>query len=114
MRFKDAPKMKISTLKKMLQRPTFVTELEQHRADCLASHKNMTVWKFLKRKIKTLSREQIKPEPLLKGRDLIELGFKPGPVFGKILSQLEEKQLEGELTSKDQALAWVKSNFRGS
>lgn len=108
MRFKDVRRMRESTLKKFLQRETFPTELEQHRIDCLASHGDLANWRFLKRKIKTLTREEIKPVPLLNGRDILELGHKEGPVVGKILRAVEERQLEGTLRTKEEALEWVK------
>lgn len=111
MRFKDVKQMKTSTLKKFLQRPTIETELEQHRLDCLASHGDISNWRFLKKKIRTLSKEEIRPQPLLSGRDLIEAGYTQGPLIGKILRAAEEGQLEGTLTSKDQALLWVKKRF---
>ncbi|MFC1752425.1 CCA tRNA nucleotidyltransferase [Thermoproteota archaeon] len=52
-----------------------------------------------------------KPMPLLKGRHLLELGFKPGEDMGKILEKAFDLQLEGRLTSLDQALDWVKNNY---
>ena len=32
----------------------------------------------------------------------------PGPALGKLLTELRDKQLQEELTSKEQALAWVR------
>ena len=49
--------------------------------------------------------------PLLTGRDLIELGLSPGPLFGEILEAAETEQLEGRLTDSAAALAWVKERF---
>ncbi len=111
MRFKDVKQMRESTLKKFLQRETFETELEQHKIDCLASHGDLSNWRFLKKKIKMLSREEIKPVPLLNGRDLLGLGYSEGPLIGKILKSVEEAQLEGTLATKEDALRWVKENF---
>jgi poly(A) polymerase len=108
MQFKDVKQMRQSRLKRMFQRETFLTEMDQHRADCLASHKNLGIWRFLKRVLKTLSQEQIKPDPFIKGQDLINLGLKPGPQFGKILGEAEEKQLEGDFKSRMEALEWLK------
>ena len=112
MRFKDVKQMRESTLKRFLQRETFQTELEQHRIDCLASHGDLSNWRFLKKKIKMLSREQIKPMPLLSGKDLLNLGYTEGPLIGKILRAIEEVQLEGVLTSKEEAADWTKENFK--
>lgn len=114
MRFKDVPHMKESTLRRMFQRGTFSTELEQHRLDCLSSHGDLTIWRMVRRRLKKLSAEEIKPAPLLMGRDLMALGFTPGPDFGKILRAAEEKQLEGELKTKEQAIEWAKRFPRGA
>lgn len=42
------------------------------------------------------------------GEDLVNLGMKPGPHFSKILLQLEVKQLNGEIQSKEEADHWLK------
>jgi poly(A) polymerase len=112
MQFKDAPKMKPSTLKRMMQRRTFLTELDQHRADCLASHGKLGIWRFLNKKIKTLSKEEIRPEPFLRGRDLIDLGIPPGPQMGPLLKAAEEKQLNGDWKTKAEALAWAQDAWK--
>ena len=111
MRFKDVQQMRQSTLKKFMQRETFATELEQHRIDCLASHGDLTHWRFLKKKADSLSREELKPAPLLSGRDLLALGYGEGPKIGQILRSVEEQQLGGDLSSKEDALLWVKREF---
>ena len=46
--------------------------------------------------------------PLLTGRDLIELGYTPGPEFSSLLRQLEEGQLDGSLTTRTEAIARVR------
>jgi putative nucleotidyltransferase with HDIG domain len=112
MRFKDVRQMKESTLKKFMQRETFETELQQHRIDCLASHGDLSNWRFLKKKTKTLSREEIKPKPLLTGKDILAMGYKEGPVIGKILRALEEAQLEGEIQTPEAATEWIKNNIQ--
>ncbi|MBM4327226.1 MAG: HD domain-containing protein [Deltaproteobacteria bacterium] len=45
------------------------------------------------------------PQPLLRGRDLIELfGLTPGPPFGRILKRIAELQDAGEITSREEAI----------
>ena len=107
MRFKDVRSMRESTLKRFMQRQTFETELEQHRIDCLASHGDLTNWRFLKRKMKALTQEEIRPKPLITGRDLLDLGYKEGPLIGQILRAVEEAQLERKISTKEEALDWV-------
>jgi tRNA nucleotidyltransferase (CCA-adding enzyme) len=43
------------------------------------------------------------PEPLLRGRDLLELGMRQGPQLGRILKAVYERQLDGEITTVAQA-----------
>ena len=45
------------------------------------------------------------PKPLLLGRHLLELGMPPGPKMGELLKQVYEKQLDGEITTTEQAVA---------
>lgn len=45
---------------------------------------------------------------LVGGRDLIESFFlSPGPLFAQILNELESARVEGEVTSREEALEWV-------
>ena len=111
MRFKDVRQMRLSTLKRFMATPTFHEQLKLHRVDCLASHGDLTNWRFLRRKLKELPPKEIKPKPLINGDDLLKLGFSSGPMIGVILKAVEEKQLEGELSSKPSALEWAASSF---
>lgn len=109
--FMDVKRMKESTLKRLVARPTFFDELELHRLDCLASDRDLSAWEFLSAKVEEYGRGDIEPPPLLTGRDLIGLGFAEGPLIGRILGEVEELQLENRLSSRDEALAWVKHNY---
>lgn len=44
---------------------------------------------------------------LVSGRDLIELGLKPGPLFKTLLSEIKEEQMEGRISSREEALDWI-------
>jgi poly(A) polymerase len=108
MAFKDAPQMRVSTLKRLLARPTFPEELELHRVDCTASHGELDIHRFLQAKQSEFSKEEIKPRPLVTGHDLQELGIPPGPRMGEILHQLMDEQLEGRLGNREAALLRAK------
>jgi poly(A) polymerase len=111
MQFKDARQMRKSTLRRLLMRPTFPLELELHRLDCAGSHGRMDVYEFLIHQAAELEKQpQIIP-PLLSGEDLIGLGIKPGPQLGALLKELREKQLQDELKTPAQALAWVQQQL---
>ncbi len=107
MSFKDVPQMRLSTLRRMMARPTFEDELELHRVDCASSHGILENYYFLLQKRKEFSTHLLLPPPLLTGQDLIELGMKPGPQFGEILQSIRDAQLEGIIMSKKEALERV-------
>ncbi|MDY7106618.1 MAG: HD domain-containing protein [Actinomycetota bacterium] len=48
------------------------------------------------------------PEPIVRGRDLIDLGLAPGPQFKRLLDACFEAQLDGDVTSVDDGLALVR------
>jgi tRNA nucleotidyltransferase (CCA-adding enzyme) len=45
------------------------------------------------------------PEPILLGRHLLALGVKPGPRVGEILKAVYEQQMDGAVTTVDEAIA---------
>lgn len=110
MSFKDVKNMRTSTLKRFLARPTMDDELELHRVDCLASHGMLDNHSFLLAKREEFSNEPLIPPPLVTGRDLIALGAKPGPDFKKTLTTAQSLQLEGALTTREEALEWIASH----
>lgn len=52
-----------------------------------------------------------KKERIITGKDLIELGFKPGPIFKEILEDVEIRSLEGFIKSKEGALRYVLERY---
>ena len=113
MRFADVQQMKPSTLKRFFRLPRFEEHLELHRLDCLASHRDLTLYNFARKKLAAMPPEQIRPKPLLTGDDLIAMGYVPGPQFKRILAAVEDAQLEGKLEDPEQARAFVRREFPG-
>jgi poly(A) polymerase len=111
MRFKDVEKMKPATLKRFLRLPQFDEHMEMHRMDCLASHGELGLYDFVADKLRTTPPEEIRPEPLVDGDDLIQLGYVPGPRFKEMLAAVEDAQLEGKIHNREEAVALVKREF---
>jgi hypothetical protein len=63
---------------------------------------------FLLDKIREFADEPILPDPFVSGRDVMELGILPGPEIGRLLHEVRERQLNDEITSREEALAWLK------
>ena len=111
MRFGHVMRMKESTLKKFMRLPAFDEHLALHRADSLASHRNLSTYEFLQKKLTEIPPETIRPEPLITGGDLIATGYLPGPKFREIIDAVEDAQLEDRLDSREAALKFVKRMF---
>jgi poly(A) polymerase len=111
MRFGHVSRMKESTLKKFLRMPGFDEHLALHRADSLASHRNLSTYEFIQQKRAEIPVEKMRPVPLVTGDDLIAEGHVPGPKFREILSAVEDAQLEGRLNARDAALEFVRREF---
>jgi poly(A) polymerase len=109
MRFGDVMRMKESTLKRFFRLPRFEEHLELHRLDCLSSHRDLYLYEFAREKFHAMPAQQIRPEPLITGNDLIAAGYTPGPKFKELLTAVEDAQLEGAIASKEEALSLVKS-----
>ena len=111
MRFADVKEMKPATLKRFFRLPRFDEHLEMHRLDCLASHRDLSLYNFAREKLAEMPPEQIRPRPLLSGDDLIAMGYTPGPRFKQILAAVEDAQLEGRLSNNEQAREFVRRDF---
>ncbi|HEX4319553.1 MAG TPA: CCA tRNA nucleotidyltransferase [Acidobacteriaceae bacterium] len=112
MRFADTPRMKAATLKRFFRLDRFPEHLALHRMDCLASSGNLDHYNFARQQYEAIPPEEVRPTPLLTGRELIAAGYPPGPAFKTILHTVEEAQLEGSIHTPEEALALVrKLNF---
>jgi poly(A) polymerase len=111
LRHVQAPQMRLSTLKRFLREEGIEELLDLARLDALASNGNLQYYQFCKERLATLDEKSIRPAPLVRGDDLIDLGFSPGPIFAEILHQVEDRQLGGELRDRDEAIAWIQKNY---
>src|SRR5437879_4984779 len=111
MKFGAVEEMRASTLKKLVQLPRFEDHLPIHRLDCLSSHRHLDSYEFVQRFLEVTPPEQVRPERLLPGDDLLAMGFRPGPVFAEILRTLEDAQLEGRINTREEAQNCVIKNF---
>jgi poly(A) polymerase len=109
--FKDVQNMRTAKLKRFMAREGFGEEMELHRVDCQSSHGALDNYDFLKAKAGEFANEPLIPPPLLTGHDLMALGWKPGPHFGPMLEAVQTAQLEGTLSTKEDAIAWIKANY---
>lgn len=63
---------------------------------------------WLRERAEQLAVRDNRPKPIVQGRHLIDLGFKPGKQFGPILKACFEAQLDGEFDNLEDGLAYAK------
>jgi putative nucleotidyltransferase with HDIG domain len=111
MRFADAPRMRASTLKRFFRLENFPEHLALHRMDCLAAHRNVDIWNFVRERYESMPEQAVRPALLISGRELIAAGYTPGPAFKEVLRAIEDAQLEGSITTQEEALALAREKL---
>ena len=111
MNFMNVQNMRTAKVKRFMARPTFEEEMELHRVDCASSNGLTENYDFLREKEKEFAAQPLIPDPLVTGKDLINLGLRPGPLFKQILNDVQTEQLEGRLTDPESALQFVQTQL---
>ncbi len=111
MRFGDILNMRQATLKRFLRLPQFEEHLALHKLDCTASHGDLRLYDFAKQRFEEDPAEDVRPKPFVTGRDLILAGYRPGTQFKEMLETAEDAQLDGVVTTREEALALLKERF---
>jgi hypothetical protein len=107
LRLVEAPKMRLSTLKRMFADDGFDELLHLARLDAVAASGNLEFVLYFEQRRAELAAE-VKPPRLLSSDDVIAMGFTPGPRIGDILQALETATLEGEIVARDDAERWAR------
>ena len=111
MKFKDAQQMRASTLKRFVRLPKFDEHLALHRLDSMSSNRRLEAYQFVERFLAETPPEEVRPQRVLNGDDLLRMGYKPGPRFTEILRGVEDAQLEGQIADLAGAEAYVRQNY---
>lgn len=111
MKFMETPRMRESTLKRFMRIADFEEHMALHRLDCLSSHGHLDNYEFVRAKQREMPPEELKPAPLLTGKDLIAAGYRPGPMFGIVLGEIEDAQLEGRISTAEEALGMARTRL---
>ncbi|MBK5295208.1 MAG: CCA tRNA nucleotidyltransferase [Acidobacteriia bacterium] len=111
LRFKDVRRMKESTLKRFLRMYGFEEHLELHRLDCTYSHGLLDNYHYVREKLEEIPPERLHPPRLVTGDDLMQAGYRPGPLFSRMLDCIETAQLESSIQTREEALALIASEF---
>jgi poly(A) polymerase len=107
MQFVEAHKMRRAKLRRFLGSVSFTRMLELMRLDILWSNNDFTTWLYLQEAFESFRAEPVLPAPLVRGRDLLAWGVRPGPQMGALLDELYDAQLEGRVRTAEEARAYV-------
>lgn len=107
MRFFNTEKMSLSKMKRFVRMENFSELLELNRFDSLGSNGNLTDNDFCKDFLAKMAEEELRPVRLITGNDLLAMGFTAGPIFKTLLEVVEDAQLNGMVTTKEEAMALV-------
>jgi len=114
MQFPSLPKMRPAKLRRFLAHEDIELHLALHGADTGASHGDRSLLAFCRARLAELGTERALPKPLLTGADLIALGHAPGPAMGELLTWLRDLQLEGEISTREDAVRRVRERGASS
>lgn len=73
----------------------------------LASEETLRIVNDFRSRIRELEIDKAPPPPIVGGKDLIRLGFRPGPLFGDILGRCYDAQLSGAFSGIDDGIAYL-------
>jgi poly(A) polymerase len=104
----DVRQMRTSKVKMLLGHPGITELLALHRADAEASGRAVDHVEYCEGLLREWNDSDLHPKLLLNGHDLQRAGLTPGPLFKTLLDALLEAQLEGTVTSVDQAWALLR------
>jgi len=111
MKFLVVHNMKVVTLKKFLRVEGFDQLLMLHKYDSLSGVGDLSNYEYIQQKLAAFEagnlQDGLRPKILLNGEDLKDLGYEPGPLFGKFIHALEDKQLNEEIKTKDAAVSFA-------
>ncbi len=108
---REPDKLTLAQLKRLLAHPFRDDLLALMRATLLAERADLHPVLFCEQFLEATPPEVLNPPPLVTGNDLIALGLKPGPKFKQLLDEVRDAQLNGELTSHDLAMEWVRARL---
>ena len=103
-----APSLPLCRLKRLLAHPWCGNLIKLVQAGVQAAKSDPAAIRFVEQYLRETPLEVINPPPLMTGASLIELGLTPGPQFQELLEQVRDAQLNGEITTADEAREMVR------
>jgi tRNA nucleotidyltransferase (CCA-adding enzyme) len=113
--FKKAERVGDGAFRRLAQKVDMELLARVAKADCQgrAGTFDCSAMDWFLARARELGVEHQPPAPLLLGRHALALGLTPGPQIGELLKAVYERQLDGEITTVDEAVAAAKALIGG-
>src|SRR5436190_1563451 len=111
-RFSEVRQMSMAKLKRFFRLNRFEDHVELAYIQSTAAGEDRGGVQYVRRKLAEWTEQDIFPQPLITGDDLIAMEFVPGPLFKDILTRVEDEQLDDRLTDRTQALDLIRRDYR--
>ena len=98
----------LADLKLMMAGPCFEDLASLLRASLIAENQPPEQYERLCRDSAAVAPADVTPTPLINGDDLIRMGVEQGPVFKRVLDEVYYRQLNLQLTNREDALGWAR------
>jgi poly(A) polymerase len=105
--FKDLPQMREAKRRRLFADALFPDLLELHRADVAASHGDLSLYEWAREEARRIAAAPPAPPRLVSGHDVLARGVPAGPRIAAILEAVEDARLEGQVRTRDEALALI-------
>ncbi len=109
---RDAAHWPKCRLKRLLAEPLAPELILLERAHAIAANASLADVEFCENYLRTTPAEDINPPPLLTGNDLIATGMVPGVRFKELLDEVRDAQLDGNVSTRDEALRFASERER--
>ncbi|BBM81715.1 CCA tRNA nucleotidyltransferase [Candidatus Uabimicrobium amorphum] len=102
--------LNVASLKRFLRQSNIADVLNLHCADCDINELSKKNYEFAQQSLQKFG-DKLFPAKVINGYDLKEMGVPPGPLYKKILYDVEDQQLLGNINSYEQAIHYVRDKW---
>jgi poly(A) polymerase len=103
----DQPPPTVARVKRFLAQSGSQHALQMLDA-LLRTYPDLTRIAWLQEQFASLQTQPLAPPPLLNGDELVAAGYRPGPLFKKVLDDVYDAQLEDRISGKEEAMAMAR------
>lgn len=104
--------LSLAHLKLIISEPYFEDLYSLQKAIQKVGSKSISALAAVLKRAKVLAGKELRPKPLLNGHEIIHLGAAAGPQVGLVSKELYIEQLSERITTKQEAISWVKNRLK--